>query len=733
MSLIGSLGSGVSAMKSFVKGMEVIGDNIANSKTAGYKRQRVNYSDNFSDTLRDATPGSTNSSNTPPVQIGSGVNVSAAQKLMTQGSIERTGVVSDLAISGKGFFRVLNTGSEEQFLTRDGSFRLDESGYLTDKNGNYLLGLTGGSSTKDPGVLGRMQVDLASDIRIDENGRPLDGSGRIVLADGTRALANDDSATGHYRVDEEGRLLDAQTGNIILGDLDNNSTTTEFARYDEDTERFLLVNDAGNLIDEFGAEVGAFNPREKPPAGAAAPVSEQLFNAYNANAGATYQVNGDGNYVDSNGDDLGVPFDPTVAPEAVSPTSGDFNLYNRSDDTFYRVNAAGNYVDSTGIDLGEAFDPDTSPTVSAVPPAPGTVFNTYNEAEGEFYQVNAAGNYVDANGIDLGEAFEPTTSPTVSTVGPAAGETFAAWNENDATFYQLNAAGNYVDGRGINLRIEFDPQASPSFPGEQPASAVLNVFNRADGEFYRINQAGNYVDAAGTDLGEAYDATQSPTVAAVSPAAGTVFNAYNTNDGGFYRVNANGNYVDASGNLLPGVEWDPTGQPLASAGSTAALFAEYNANAPVAGTPSVAIPDANDPAQFKLAIQSWTINKDGELTLSLNDGTTYVRGQLMLQQVRDEDSLVEEGNGLYSGFSNAGSVGLAEWNLGSTINEQDRGLHLPNQSGAGFIQSRALEGSNTDLTEEFSNMITTQRSFQAGSKLITVSDEILQEIINLKR
>ena len=51
----------------------------------------------------------------------------------------------------------------------------------------------------------------------------------------------------------------------------------------------------------------------------------------------------------------------------------------------------------------------------------------------------------------------------------------------------------------------------------------------------------------------------------------------------------------------------------------------------------------------------------------------------------------------------------------------------------GAIQQYALELSNVDLTNEFANMITTQRGFQAGSRIITVSDDILQEVVNLKR
>lgn len=758
MALIGSLGSGVSAMKSFVTGMEVIGDNISNSKTVGYKRQRVNYSDNFSDTLREATPGNQNSSNTPPIQIGSGVNVSAAQKLMLQGSVERTGVESDMAISGKGFFRVLNQASGEQFLTRDGSFRLDQDGYLADKSGNYLLGLTGGTATNEPNVLGRIQVNLASDIKVDANGRPQDASGRIVLADGTRALANSDSDTGFYRVDEDGRLLNAQNGDIILGDLDNNSTTTEFARWNDATNQYELVNQGGNLIDEFGNEIRSFDPRGNAPTGALEPTAGTVFNAYNADAGAAYQVNANGNYVDGSGNDLGVTFDPTVAPEPVSPDAGIFNVFNKADGEFYQVNSDGNYVDSSGAEIGGgvAFDPAASAPSGAVQPTPGTIYNAYNAAEGEFYQVNADGNYVDANGIDLGEAFDTDSSPAVAVVGPPPGDTFMAFNAADSTFYQVNANGNYVDANGTDLQFGFDPNATAVgvFPGAQPTGVTLNAFNRADGAFYQINENGNYVDDTGAeltytadpdgagpiDVGDpiAFDATTpfpsaDASAAAEPPAAGSTFNAYNSAEGGFYQVNANGNYVNAAGNLLGGVAWDEESQPIAAPGSTGAVFAEYNPNSPGAGAPQVAIADPNDPNQFKMAIQSWSVNKDGEVTLSLNDGSTYTRGQLMLQQVLDEDSLVEQGNGLYSGINNAGAVGLDEWNLGSTVSAEDRLAHDPNQGGAGFIQSRALEGSNTDLTEEFSNMITTQRAFQGGSKLITVSDEILQEIINLKR
>ena len=61
------------------------------------------------------------------------------------------------------------------------------------------------------------------------------------------------------------------------------------------------------------------------------------------------------------------------------------------------------------------------------------------------------------------------------------------------------------------------------------------------------------------------------------------------------------------------------------------------------------------------------------------------------------------------------------------------GSNNPGANGLGLIQSGTLESSNVDLTDQFSQLITTQRSFQAGSRLITVSDSVLEDIVNLKR
>src|SRR6185436_18483674 len=106
MSLIGTLGSGVSALRTFMKGLEVIGNNIANVNTTGYKSSEVKYTDSFSNILQRSTPSSANSSNTPSAGIGTGVTIAGVATSFAQGSLASTGRDTDLGVSGNGFFRV---------------------------------------------------------------------------------------------------------------------------------------------------------------------------------------------------------------------------------------------------------------------------------------------------------------------------------------------------------------------------------------------------------------------------------------------------------------------------------------------------------------------------------------------------------------------------------------------------------------------------------------------------
>lgn len=135
-----SMYSGVSGLRAHQTKMDVIGNNIANVNTSGFKSQRVTFNDIFSQTLQTANAASdeTGRGGRNPMQVGLGVNVSSIDVLMTPGSAQRTDNPFDLMIDGDGFMVVGDvTGS---YFTRAGALRVDDEGNIVIPNGMKVQG-----------------------------------------------------------------------------------------------------------------------------------------------------------------------------------------------------------------------------------------------------------------------------------------------------------------------------------------------------------------------------------------------------------------------------------------------------------------------------------------------------------------------------------------------------------------------------------------------------------------
>jgi len=108
--------------------MDVIGNNISNVNTYGFKTSRVTFQDMLSQTLSGAAKPEENVGGVNPKQVGLGMTIASIDRIFTQGSIQTTGNQTDLAISGDGFFMVSN--GDKNFFTRAGTFSLDRDGNL---------------------------------------------------------------------------------------------------------------------------------------------------------------------------------------------------------------------------------------------------------------------------------------------------------------------------------------------------------------------------------------------------------------------------------------------------------------------------------------------------------------------------------------------------------------------------------------------------------------------------
>lgn len=156
--MIRSLTSGISGMQQFQQQLDVIGNNISNVNTTGYKSGRVDFEDAFSQTLQPSSPGNGTNSTTSSIQVGSGVALGAIRNQYTQGAINRTGVQTDLAINGDGFFIVKDPVSGSEFATRSGDFRIDQNGFLVTSGGFRVQGY----SDESLSTIGDIQIDMGT-------------------------------------------------------------------------------------------------------------------------------------------------------------------------------------------------------------------------------------------------------------------------------------------------------------------------------------------------------------------------------------------------------------------------------------------------------------------------------------------------------------------------------------------------------------------------------------------
>lgn len=134
-----SLYSAVSGMQNHQTRMDVIGNNISNVNTYGFKRGRVDFQDMISQQLSGAAKPTTEVGGVNPKEVGLGMSVAAIDTIFTQGNLQSTGVSTDIAIQGNGFFLLKN--GEKEFYSRNGAFGVDNEGTLVNPaNGMRVQG-----------------------------------------------------------------------------------------------------------------------------------------------------------------------------------------------------------------------------------------------------------------------------------------------------------------------------------------------------------------------------------------------------------------------------------------------------------------------------------------------------------------------------------------------------------------------------------------------------------------
>ncbi len=258
-----SLYSGVAGMKTHNQRMDVIGNNVSNVNTTGYKASTVTFKDVYYQTKAGASSGNATQGGTNPTQVGYGAALGTINQLMTQSGFTYSDSVYDCAIEGEGFFQVIDEAGNI-FYTRSGVFSVDSYGNLVDANGYIVLGTSGDPTNATEGQSQRINLYVPPvDNNIASASKVVNGYGVTVSAstfgeEGNIAFTIVDSDISYATKSGDNLTiyldLSQDFGATAFADIDENSTNEEIqAAFDAALMEFQeAINEA---IQKGGVEL----------------------------------------------------------------------------------------------------------------------------------------------------------------------------------------------------------------------------------------------------------------------------------------------------------------------------------------------------------------------------------------------------------------------------------------------------------------------------------------------
>ncbi len=222
MALLNSLFSGVSGLQNLQAMMDVIGNNIANINTIGFKGSRITFSDTFNQFIKAGTNPSSSTGGTNSFQIGLGMKINSIDRNWNQGTFERTGITTDLALQGSGMFILKSNG--QQLYSRAGAFIFDADGKLVNpQNGAVVQGKVAVDGLIPSG-------NTIEDIRVDKNLR--------IPAIKTTETSWGGNLQSSSNITQSENIV--QSGTIIAGSTYPSVTSKDTTIYDKNGSSFTL-------------------------------------------------------------------------------------------------------------------------------------------------------------------------------------------------------------------------------------------------------------------------------------------------------------------------------------------------------------------------------------------------------------------------------------------------------------------------------------------------------------
>lgn len=696
--MLSSLFSSASALSASQTLLNVVGNNLANSNTVGFKSQHVQFSTQFTQTLQAAGAPTSTSGGTNPIQIGNGVQVGATSSDMSQGTFESSGNPYDLAIQGAGFF-VLNNGTGPMY-TRAGAFGLDSEGNLVDPTTGYRVQRTGtvGEATSTTPAFQAVGV---SDIKVPMGMTiPGEATENITFAGNLNASAKPPIAA----ILTSGQPLtfggSAATAATLLNSLDQ--TTIPYSVGDEiqitgsrvdGTAINAVYTITGTAADTVGAVLDVINAQylsATPGEGATATLDAGGHIVLTANQGgesnltitlvSNTSVSGAGTQFTN--------FSQTVAGKDGDKATTAIQVY---DNQFAPHNLTFTFT-KTG--------PNVWSVSAMIDPSDGTItgFGHDNTVSGLTFNEN--GSFQGVAGTSDTELLAAKNPMSVGGVPATLTTTLDSLDQHTGGAY---GAGDTIEISGL------DHNGTPIGPISIPTAGVTvgDIINTINTNFTDSTAS---LDASGVIQIKSKVTGQSDLSVKIQDTAGNVGGS--TAFGNFVEITrgttGNDNISFQVNNLLAfgtsQVIKLSFGKPNAFDGLTQ-----------LGGGASAAATGQDGYAQGTL--QSATVGQDGIVTGQFTNGRTMSLAQVALATFTNPEGLKRSTNNYFAATANSGTALVT----------------APLSGTAGSIQSGSLESSNVDVGAEFTQLVAAQRGYQVNAQAFSAANQMLQETANLLR
>jgi len=657
--MLDSIFIGITGVNSHQTRMNVISNNVANVNTTAYKGSRANFADVMSKLLLEGGPARSQIAATNPQQSGMGVEVSSIDTIHRQGTLQTTGIDTDLAIEGEGFFIVSN-GSEDLY-TRDGTFAFDTNGKLY-----------------DPGTGFAVQGNLAN----------ADGTFRSEVGDLTIPLDRESEAT-------------ATTTIRISGNLDASGSGVGAPTWSDSTLFGQPARVVSNPNPGFPLDLTAFdNAGLKVSIDQGGALTESTLNIPTKTYADRVELIGELNsQISVNGSLKNkILFKTNALGELVLRTvDGGEQISIKIDNADPALNIA--------AELGFAADAQQIGNRAANTDLINDLANVGSDlTDGDI--IRFAGAKPNGERFDGRFTFVTDTSDTVQALFTVVENTYggvqAGLDPDTGQLILTDAvSGDRVVGFDINFSLLDTGIGSGIFGNEPPFEFSTNT------QIY-------------DEKGSAHSLTMGFTKSVVD----NEWNWIATIDGLTPDSGNNGTIVfNEDGTLRTFESSDKAPITFTPGDGTPELTVEIGADSTerLGGLTQFVAPSSvsvrEQDGRSAGSLVSVSFEPNGNITGLFSNGTAENLGRVSLASFGNVDGLKRQGDNLFMQTESSGQalVGTAE----STVQ--------------GSIRSGAIEMSNVDLAQEFTNMIVTQRGFQANARSITTSDELLTEVVNLKR